>query len=470
MVLLWYFTMKISTGSIIKLSIRYSYLRNNTYYYQRKIPTDLLERYDGTKLIKTNLNTLDIREVSRKVQALNKHYESTWESMRNNHSITPSTVRQSAISLLKQYELNPLPAKNNELYLDHFIDMVVEPKREAYAQGDDDTYRNSSPENYLSPVETEAFKLLLSAPKLLLSEALDIYLNGHIKKNNETFKIYTTRSWKKLVEALGDIPFEDVTRASANLFVDKTLESGVKTATVKRLLSVIKAVFNVVIIETELNKPNPFLKLRIAGLGEDSSERQPFSKSELETLSTACIKLDDDMRWLIALQMDLGCRLGEAVGLELEDLKTDAEIPYVSIKPHGWRTLKTLNSKREVPLVGMSLWAAKQIKANAGKEQVYAFPRYTNGKTCKATTASGALNSWIKTQGVQSTTHGFRHAMRDRLRNVNAPKPIQDAVGGWGKQDIGDSYGLGYGLETLKGWLDKVVLKHSSNPLASSDK
>ncbi len=49
--------------------------------------------------------------------------------------------------------------------------------------------------------------------------------------------------------------------------------------------------------------------------------------------------------------------------------------------------------------------------------------------------------------------------MRDRLRHANAPKPIQDAIGGWGREDIGDAYGLGYALEKLKGWLDKVVLK-----------
>jgi integrase len=450
--------MNIPTGSIFKLTIRYVYLRNNTYYYQRKIPTDLLERYGGTKLIKTNLKTLDIREVLSKVQALNKHYESTWETMRNNASITPSSVRHSAIALLKQYGLNPLPAINNEDYIDHFMDLVVEPKREAHANGNEDTYRGSSPEQYLTPVETESFRLLRTAPKLLLSEALDIYLNGHQKKSNETFRVYTQRSWRKLIEILGDIPFEEVSKKHSNLFVDKTLESGVKTTTVKRLLSVIKAVFNVVIIENEFTKTNPFLKPRIAGLGEDSIERQPFNQSELETLAKTCIKLDDDMRWLLALQMDLGSRLGEVVGLELEDFNLDAQIPYVSIKPHGWRTLKTVNSKRDIPLIGMSLWAAKQIKANASKDQIYAFPRYTNGKTCRATAASNALNSWIKTQGIQSTTHGFRHSMRDRLRNVNAPKPIQDAVGGWGKQDIGDSYGLGYGLETLKGWLEKVVL------------
>jgi hypothetical protein len=49
--------------------------------------------------------------------------------------------------------------------------------------------------------------------------------------------------------------------------------------------------------------------------------------------------------------------------------------------------------------------------------------------------------------------------MRDRLRQTCAPKSIQDAVGGRGKRDLNDNYGSGYGLEQLKAWLDKVVLK-----------
>jgi hypothetical protein len=50
--------------------------------------------------------------------------------------------------------------------------------------------------------------------------------------------------------------------------------------------------------------------------------------------------------------------------------------------------------------------------------------------------------------------------MRDRLRHANAPKSIQDAIGGWGREDIGDAYGLeGEGLNQLKGWLEKVVTK-----------
>ena len=448
--------MKITIGNIVKLSIRYTYVRDNKVYYQRKIPTDLIERF-GTKHVKENLKTTNATEVASKVQKLNKHYEETWDAMRNNMSITPSSVRQTALALLKHYDLKPLPAENDEISLDHFLENIVERKREKHAQGVEEVYRTSSPTEYLTPVEAEAFKLILKAPKLLLSEALDVYFNSHLKKSNVEFRTYTQRSWNKLIAVLGDIPFEEVSRASANLFVNESLASGIKTTTVRRNLNDIRAIFNVVITERELNKSNPFLKLRIAGLGEDSFERQPFNKSELEILSKACIEKDDDMRWLLALQMDLGCRLGEAVGLTLDDLQIDAEIPHVLIRPHPWRRLKTVNSKRNTPLLGIALWAAKQIKANANKEQVYAFPRYTDGVTCKATSASNALNKWIKQLNIQTTTHGFRHAMRDRLRNVDAPVDIQDAVGGWGKKSIGEKYGHGYGLKTVKGWLDKVV-------------
>jgi len=449
--------MKLSIGSIISVSIRYIYPRNDTFYYQRKIPKDLIERYNGVRTVKLNLKTQDLTIISKKVHELNRHYESTWDSMRNNSSITPSTIRESAIKLLNQYGLKPLPASNPEINIEHFYDLIVESKRYKIADGDDDVYRNISPQEYLTPVEAEAYKLLLAAPKLLLSEALDIYLNGHQKKNNSTFRTYTERVWKKLIEVLGDVVFESVTRANANEFVENLLANGNKTTTVQRVLSTIKAVFNVVIIEMELGKPNPFLKLRIAGLGTDSVRRNPFSDAELKLLSQACIEADDDMRWLLALQMDLGSRLGEIAGLALDDLKLDAETPHVVIKPHSWRSLKTLSSERNVPLVGMSMWAANRIVAHATRGQIYAFPRYNDGKSTRATAASGALNSWIKSQNVQTTTHGFRHAMRDRLRNVGAPLDIQDAVGGWGKKSTGEKYGHGYGLKTVKRWLSKVV-------------
>lgn len=260
-VLLWYFTMKLLFGSIITVSIRYTYLRDASYYYQRKIPKDLLDRYDGQKSVKANLNTLDPTELAKKVTTLNRLYESTWESMRNNSSITPTSIRANAINLLAQYGLKPLPTLNTDLNIELFLDLVVDPKRDKAAQGDDELHKTISPHDYLTTTEAEAYKLLCTAPKLLLSEALSIYLSGHQKKNDEVFKRYVTRIWTKFVEILGDIAFESVTRANANEYVEKLLATGNKTTTVRRSLNTVKAVFNVVLTERELRQ-QPRQKLK----------------------------------------------------------------------------------------------------------------------------------------------------------------------------------------------------------------
>jgi len=50
--------------------------------------------------------------VPSKVEALNKGYEALWEAMRGNASITPEQVTETALQLLKQYGLKPLPHDN----------------------------------------------------------------------------------------------------------------------------------------------------------------------------------------------------------------------------------------------------------------------------------------------------------------------------------------------------------------------
>ena len=102
------------------------------------------------------------------------------------------------------------------------------------------------------------------------------------------------------------------------------------------------------------------------------------------------MKIDDPNRWLIALISDTGMRLSEALGLKINDLKLDKEIPYLNITPNSARRLKTKSSERQIPLIGSSLWAAKQILLNVKGE--FAFPHYTVQDYCYTNSASAALN------------------------------------------------------------------------------
>ena len=167
------------------------------------------------------------------------------------------------------------------------------------------------------------------------------------------------------------------------------------------------------------------------------------------------------MRWLIALILDTGMRLAEAAGLHVDNIKLDEDIPYVDIKPHPWRSLKTRGSQRQVPLVGASLWAAQRIKANASS--CFAFSRYTDHTRCNANSASNALNKWLQANFRNDIViHGFRHAMRDRLRAVSCPSEMIDQIGGWSSGKVGEGYGEGYSVLQTKQWMTRLVLHLSS--------
>jgi integrase len=100
---------------------------------------------------------------------------------------------------------------------------------------------------------------------------------------------------------------------------------------------------------------------------EEKEKRRPLTADELKSLSAACREANDDLRHLLAMLLDTGMRLSEAAGLHVSDIHLEHEFPYVEVRPNKARRLKTSNSKRIIPLVGDSLWAAQQVTANTAK-------------------------------------------------------------------------------------------------------
>ena len=161
------------------------------------------------------------------------------------------------------------------------------------------------------------------------------------------------------------------------------------------------------------------------------------------------------MRWLLALISDTGMRIAEAAGLHKDDIILNTSLPYIDLKPHSWRRLKTRSSARHIPPVGASIWAARRLQEH---DSSYAFPRYCDGKTCNANSASAAYNKWLKPRVPENCViRSFRHSMRDRLRAVECPSDIIDAIGGWTTGGIGHAHGSGRSLEVKIKWMVKLL-------------
>ena len=53
--------------------------------------------------------------------------------------------------------------------------------------------------------------------------------------------------------------------------------------------------------------------------------------------------------------------------------------------------------------------------------------------------------------------HSFRHSLRDRLRAVECPADVVDAIGGWSTVGVGNKYGVGYPLEVTYAWMERAI-------------
>jgi len=289
-----------------------------------------------------------------------------------------------------------------------------------------------------------------------LSDALAQYLETKGSGKGELFYRAAARNCEYLKSAVGEKALDQYTTKDAVAFREWLKEKHLSGASIHRIFGNIKAIFNFCIHENGLEMVNPFSGTYLPS-SRPLEKRKTLYQSDLYVLKKQCRSHDDDIRWLLALIMDTGMRLSEAVGLELHDLKLDAEIPFVELRPNEFRSLKTHNSERSIPLVGESLWAAKRITEQEVSK--FCFPRYFSTGRLSSNSASASLNKWIKViLSDDYVVHGLRHTFRDRLRNVGAPSDLIDQLGGWSGSSVGQNYGNGYSFKVASDWMNKMVL------------
>jgi integrase len=452
--------MQLSFG-LLQVTLRYTYLRGHTIYYQRPVPKALLGRYSG-KRVKHDLKTADLSVAEKAVALLNRRYEAEWAGLLAAPESSPASLKAHADAFLKARGLTPGSLHNHPM-AEELLHTYIEGKRELHAGGDERVYRNAAPSDYLTPVELEAGRRLHGTAPFTLNDALELHLKIHPKAGNVPFTTYQRRAFAGLIAVTGDKAIADFKRDDARRYLEASRASGVTTATTRRLLGAISAVFATHQRENDLTTPNPFARLAIANEGGDSKKRLSFTSDELATLYPALRAKDDSMRWILAMLADTGARLAEVVGLPLDDIVIDADIPHVIFQVHPWRGIKGANGirgvkDRTVPLVGAALWAAQRIKATALTGQRFAFPQYTSADGCKATHASGALNGWLRRIPIAHTCHDLRHTMKDRLRELECPHDIHERITGHGKKSVGDGYGSGLQLAVQARWLNRAAL------------
>lgn len=313
----------------------------------------------------------------------------------------------------------------------------------------------------LKPVDVAAL-VAVAAPRVTtLSDARDRYLDERGRGKGQHFNKVSRLACDVLTRVAGDRDIATYNREDARAFVQHLAASGAKSGTIRRRLNSIKALMEYAYLEDGIEKRNPFARLQIPGEGSDRTKRGTFTSDQLRQAYETALGSDSEIKLLVPLLGETGCRLAEIVGLRLSDV--DVEEGLIRIVPHPARRLKTRGSERVLPLVGaaleaMTILAAKRRKY--GKLSDCLFPRYERDGLIMATHASNAVNKWLKRDFAGLTAHSLRHTMRDRLRAVEAPLDLIDQIGGWASVgSVGAAYGLGYDVGALRRWLEKTAIE-----------
>jgi integrase len=378
--------------------------KSGLFLYYRQIPEPLRPHYEGRIFRRKTLRTHDAGIAAREALKLAGIDDQIWQALRDG----AVNIEEARVSLSGTVD---------SLHLKRIIEIAAKPRKK-------------------------------------LSDALEIYLRKNRGKDEKALE-NVQRAFARATDILGNPALEDVKRIDARRVLDSMLGTGLKTASVKRYLDTISAIFSVAILEFELDRTNPFSALTIPNLLEDAREVPSFTESELRQIADAALTQKIEPGLIACMQIETGCRVREIAMLRVGDIHLDAEIPYIEIKQHleHGRRLKTgKSSERVLPLLGVSLEAGR-IAHGAADGKGWLFPC-----TSKVNPA-GTVNRWIvRTIGSGKSSHSARHSMESRLILARTDQRITDTILGHKTLGMGSVYFSGYSISDLAEALSRIAI------------
>jgi integrase len=422
-----------------RLIVNYLYDNHGHPYFQIRVPLDLRDRFNQRSKISLRLVSED-GPPTIQVQRLAKNYKALFKAMRNNPSLTTQDEKVAALAMLQSHQLTVgdgnirlenWPGDNgfdDQPHLDGLIDQLIETSRE----------------RPLNRTEQLAYRALKGPLPVSLSEILGVYFENHQRGQDKVYRKKVNEYWAKLLSFVGDVAVATLTRDQAKAFILNRLNTGVRRSTVQKEVNILKAVLAKGIRELELTAKNPFEQIQVPLIpGSDSEKRVGFTLEEHRLLINCASQSGDDIRMIALTCAFTGCRIGEAVGLRIEDLRLDADTPHLRIELYGQRSLKTGNSQRDVPVLEPLRDALmRYLEAFNGEGNGALFPRYNSmNRPPNAGGATASVNKWIKSLGLTKTSHCFRHSIISMLRETGLPLDLREEITGHQGQRISDNYG-----------------------------
>lgn len=302
----------------------------------------------------------------------------------------------------------------------------------------------------------------------LLDEYIDLTKSRHIQKSEaqrHKWELPRRRAVRNFLDAVFPVgrhgrhaerPIDQITREDVLKYraavQDRITAGTVLIATANKEVGQLSEIVGTWIKLTRADIQNLFSDARFDGKDADTGQRPPFSREWVVNRIFAPGGLDglnEDARDVLCVIVNTGARESEITDAPVSDFVLDAEIPHIRIAPNG-RQLKQGHTRREIPLVGIALDAARRIVARGGS-------RYHH----KAGSFSALVNKYFSNNGLKETpahtVYGLRHYVEDQLQAAGADDRIRADILGHKYQR--PKYGDGGALAGRLVYLEKIALQ-----------
>jgi len=434
--------------------------RGHRWYYVRRVPTRF-KSVDRRRIVRKALSTDSLSIARERRDVMMDADEQLWEtSLAKQIGIaandSPEMCRYRLArrrALAVGFEFIPFP----KLVESEPVEALVE--RVRTLESDE-----------ASKLDSEAVLGTIEPPKDTIRDAFKLYcdklsISETSQKSPEQvirWRETKSRAVEHFVTLCGNLNMDDIARKHGRKFYDwwgERLRPDNEQGRTYRPNSANRDLGNLRLLFREYwtyhgeeDRENPFRKLRFK---DTPTEPTPsFSDDWVQSKilkPNAFEGINVEAQIIAYALIETGCRPSEIANLLPENICLDTEVPHIRIRPTANRELKSVSSRRDIPLVGVSLEAMKRAPNG--------FPRYRD----KGNSLSAALLKTFHTRGLMPTKkhriYSFRHAFEKRMQEAGLDYGLRCTL--MGHKNTRPQYGDGGSLEYRRKEMLKIAHKVS---------
>lgn len=313
------------------------------------------------------------------------------------------------------------------------------------------------PSGRVDRLEAEALLGGAKPPKLTVSRALGRYWTvskaktlGKTKDQIRRWENPRKKSVGNFIDVIGDIPIDEITTRDLFKFkewwVEKMAEEGLTANSANKDFIHLTSMVREVARSEEITLAFDTRGLAIAET--DKGTRPPFSPEWIKgrLLHPGALDgLNPEARAIMLVMINTGARPSEIAACRAGNIVLDAKVPHLNIDGAA-RALKTANARRKIPLLGVSLEAAKAFPNG--------FPRYFDNPGL-----SDTINKFLRENKLLETPdhslYSLRHSFESRMIAADFPERLKADV--MGHRISRERYGT-VDLEHVAGWLSRIAI------------